>query len=814
MRTDYLLSSGWRVAQAKQAIADTDWMDVELPSGVHEVLLREGRIPDPYFSDNASKSVWVGESDWVFSGSFEAPSLKAGQRALLQFDGIDTLAEVRVNGAVVLNTDNMFREYSADITDLLGSAPRYSVEVRIASPAQFIANVDMPEGFKGFTQPSKFLRKSSGDFTVYLGARPHFLKVGIHRPVRLTVVDASWIDHLQARASLKNGVGTVAFDLETGGASGAMVRWTVSGPDGSVVARSDVPAGQSFTAGVPEPELWWPWTHGAQPLYQARAELVDGAGSVLDTRSSSFAFRTIEAMASTPGNERFGFIINGQPIFLRGANWVPLTGISHVWDRPKAEALLDFAQRGNMNALRVWGGGNMPEDDFYDECDRRGILVWQDFMFEYGLYPTRVWSEQFDATVEAEVAGVVKRLRNHPSILLWCGGNEVEMSWDFQHGGHPGRGFDLFEETMGRICAELDDTRLYHVNSPVGGPVPNWPLEGDWHDYDFATFSTGTAVPLFTSESGRASTPTYASMQRFLPPEELWPEGHDPRIVRPGQIAWPQAWGRHAPDDTWNEIHPIEKLMEPSNAWELVRAIGLSHGEYLRDRYERSRRGTVDGQPQGERQSWGVISWRLNDPWPVMQFSVLDSYMQPKIAYYYLKRAFEPVLISFEPTLDNLHVWLTNDAAEPASGTLVVRRQRFDGRVVKEHSQDVTVAPGQSLRLFDASALGPISLRHEYVSASFAGMERTWLLISERYLQLPQTELSWGLEGTSLVITAPSFVRQVSIEALGTLDVTAQENWFDLPAGASRTIALHGSGRGQLRIGGLNTPAIVLAVDL
>lgn len=190
--------------------------------------------------------------------------------------------------------------------------------------------------------------------------------------------------------------------------------------------------------------------------------------------------RTVLFDADT-GEACFRFEVNGTPIFLRGANWIPVEGMTHCWDGERAMRLLDLAEHAEMNVLRVWGGGYVPPDEFYDECDRRGILVWQDFMFEYGMHPAG--HPGFDENCRAEVEGIVRRLRNHPCILLWVGGNENYMGWDFRVGGEPSIGRELLEEIIPAVCARLDGTRHYHPSSPYGGSEANWPLEGDWHDY-------------------------------------------------------------------------------------------------------------------------------------------------------------------------------------------------------------------------------------------------------------------------------------------------------------------------------------------
>jgi beta-mannosidase len=321
----------------------------------------------------------------------------------------------------------------------------------------------------------------------------------------------------------------------------------------------------------------------------------------------------------------FRFDINGRPVFLRGGDWVPVEGATHVWRPERAERLLELAEHGNMNILRIWGEGELPPQSFYDECDRRGICIWQDFMF--GYYDHRKGDAAFLENCRAEVEGMIRRLRNHPSILLWVGGNEQYL-WS-SPSNVPEARREIFEQLMPDCCKRLEPARLFHASSPFGGPTGNWALEGDWHDYTTINFAPQASVPLFASEVLRASVPSLGSMRRFLIEEEIWPKGFDPAVRRPGQPAWPPAWTYHSTGtSTWERVGAVQEFCDPASAEELIRVIGTAHGEYLRERIERERRGA----PDGNRRCWGNIVWRLNDSWPMIYSSVIDYYLEPKIA--------------------------------------------------------------------------------------------------------------------------------------------------------------------------------------
>jgi hypothetical protein len=511
----------------------------------------------------------------------------------------------------------------------------------------------------------------------------------------------------------------------------------------------------------------------------------------------------------TTGEKRFRFDINGVPVFLMGANWIPVEGMSHVWDAGRAKTLLDLAQEAHMNVLRVWGEGYVPPAEFYEECDRRGILVWQDFMFGYGPYSTRL--PELVELYKKDVADMIVRLRNHPSLLLWVGGNENHMGWDFAAQKPPMPGQELFDSIIPRICADLDPTRPYHPSSPYGGPVPNWPLEGDWHDYSTLGFTPEASVPLFGSEVGRASTPSLQSMKRFLAEEDLWPGGFDPDVRTPGQAAWPPMWQYRSVNGSWDKLGAVESYCDPASAEDLVRVIGTAHGEYLRDRVERERRGNPDGAAPGPRRCWGNIVWRLNDCWPIIYWSVVDSYLEPKIAYDFLRRAYEPVLVSFERTADRVAVWVVNDSPRKAEGRLVVDRMDFSGTVLGTLAADVSVGPGESRRCLDLTPLGPVSLREEFLHARFGGLESTLILGRERYLHLPAAGMSVTRAGDVLEICSDKFIRQVALTVDGTVGAVFQDNHFDLAPGQKRKVrVLDAAGGTRIFVKGLNTPPVVV----
>jgi hypothetical protein len=820
VRTRQTLDKGWAIKQLEgeppdiaaltQAAANPDdaWLAATMPAQVHEVLLARAAIPDPRIGKNAAESAWVGQKDWAYACQFVSPA--GDGPVLLRFAGLDTLATVYVNGEQAAQCDNMHRQYAVEVRRLLCPPGEQNVLlVLFASPLRFIDDVPRRFGLQQGIPAYHYLRKCRSDFTSYMGARPHSVKVGIFDAVTLDIPDQAWLEDVDIQTELSEDLSRadVRIEVETASATaGASARMAceILDPEGHVVASGSVETQErSFCAALDGPQLWWPRGHGAQKLYTLRLRLtVDGR--LCDSRAVTFGIRRIRPLLVDPhsGEKRFAFEINGRRIFLRGACWAPLEGLTHCWSQQRADRLLDLVEHGRMNVLRVWGGGTYPPQAFYDQCDRRGILVWQDFMFGYGKYPSEA---AFEENCRLEIEDVVTRLRNHPCILLWCGGNENHMGWDFAFNTPPTDGWDLFERIMPEACGRLDPQRLYHPSSPYGGRVPNWPLEGDWHDYTTLKFAPHASVPLFASEIGRVSAPSASSMQRFLAPEALWPEGHDPQIRAPGRPAWPEMWQYRSVDGSWDKIGHIEAYCDPASAEDLVRVLGTAHGEYLQQRVERQRRGVPDGSPGGGRRCWGNTIWRLNDSWPIIYWSAVDYYLEPKIAYYYLRRAYAPVLVCFERTADRISVWVINDSPHPVDENLTLRRARFDGSVLGELSCAVALAPGAAQRFLDSTELGPTKLRDEFLWARLGDQEATLLLIGERYLHLPPATLATRWTDAGIEIATDVYARQVTLAMPGKTGAVFEDNFFDLAPGQTRTVkVIHAAGSIRLRVGAVN----------
>ena len=822
VRDQQILSNGWMIRQVDADTLDIEeltgapdqndsqWMMVDqMPKQVAEVLLEHGKIPDPRISRNAAKCTWVWEKDWVYATQFDTPP--GTGPAILRFLGVDTEASVFLNGTLIGKCNNMYRRYTFDIRPYMSKPGEENrLLVFFTGPARSLKRIEAEHEPAHGIQAYKYLRKCSQDFSEYLGPKPNFMKVGIFRDVILDVPGNSWIEDVYVQPELNSDLttGIVKVITETGGESGS-VHWFFEDRDGQTIAEGTVPAmNDSLEFEVTGPNLWWPHTHGDPYLYTLRVEM-KSEGVIQDVREQKVGFRRVEQVLldEASGEARFAFKINGQMIFLMGAGWAPLEGMTHRWDQERSDRHIDMAIHANMNVFRMWAGGNIPPSSWYEECDRRGILVWQDFYFGYGVHPYQ--DIEFRKNVELELKDMIMRLRNHPSIFIWTGGNENIMGWEFGKGYVPAPGRDLFESMMPDLIRELDPGRPYHPSSPYGGPHSNYPLEGDWHDYTTLKIVPLSSVPLYASEVCRVSAYSIRSMKRFLSEEELWPDGFTFTVDKPGKIAWPEMWQYRSAGSAWQKLGHIEDFCDPQSATDLARITGIAHGEYLQERIERQRRGVPDGEPDGKRRCWGNQVWRLNDAWPIIYMSLIDYYLEPKIPYYYTRRAYNPVLVTFERTADRICTWIVNDSPKAVEGTLILKRMNFYGEVLGELSEEVRINQGESRRILDAAPLRTIVFNKEFLVAEFNGHIQTLLLNGERFLQLPDADLSVTATNGGIEISTDKYARQVTLENLEGGGDIFEDNYFDLVPGQTKKVEIKPVNTLQkILIRSLNAPSV------
>ena len=590
-------------------------------------------------------------------------------------------------------------------------------------------------------------------------------------------------------------------------ASSVSVRLRLIDPTGKQVAETTTPAKSnagSYTCRsvlvLDRPLLWWPRGYGNQPLYRVEVTLL------ADARPQQTLHKTIGFRRITM-SEPLHFVVNDVPVFLLGGCWVTPNLMSRVWDQERMEKLFALAENGNYNTLRIWGEVMAPHDRFYEMADARGILLWQHFS-QLPLQP----DEASKARSRERATSQVQRLKHHASILSWCGCNEAAM-WahedynkEFKDKG-PWPGLAAAEE-VGAICKQLDPERHYQPSSPYGGANHNDPREGNTHGYTNVWFVPGYDYLNFASEDTRIAAPVLHSLKRFIKPEHLWPEGYSTLLLHGNKYPFPKTWLPYTTGESWKKTGPVEQFYDATDLAGLVYRIGMAEGLYYQDTVERQRRGRPAEEASDRRCCGGYLVWKFNDSWPQIYSAKVDFFLEPYHAYYALRRAFAPVLLSFD--IDTfIHLWAINDSTEEVTGTVKIQLYHLEKcEYRKEIICDVTVPPGRSKVIVRLDQHGIRAFRRDHLLCATMSDKSGKVLARanafadiERRLTFPEATLDVKVDNGLFSITTDKFARAVHLEGDAGGNAFGwffEDNYFDLMPGETKTVRIlgqHSQGR-------------------
>lgn len=728
---------GIRAGSQTATFDDDGWLDVAIPSDVHRALIDASRIPDPFYGMNDVECRWMEEQEWWYRFSIDpVPAAAADERLRLDFHGLDTYATIWLNGEEIGQHQNMFRPAVFDVTDILRSDASNVVAIRFDPPLLRTAGKTVSQW--GPNPERTPMRKAQFGYGWDWG--PRLPTIGIWRPIdlkreRQATITGVHFTTLDVTADHERAAVAVQIEAERfAGREALMTHVRLTPPDGGNPIEHELTLGddgQDLDATayltVDHPHLWWTHDLGDPSLYELTVTLFANETS-LDERTEQVGIRTLTLDQSPDPDERgsrfFRFVLNRVPIFARGADWIPCDSFVGAIPPERYTRLLESARDANMTMLRVWGGGIYEHDRFYKECDRLGLLVWQDFMFACAMYPED--DPTFVAEVEAEARYQVRRLRSHACLALWCGNNENQWLHDgrfWNDPAPPAYGELYYHHILPSVVAELDGQTPYWPSSPFGGDDHNDQRQGNRHNWDVwhgqysrrfgeqphREFTPESVSYLryaddmarFVSEFGMHAAPIRETLRRVIPDDQLY---------------------HHSPAMDWhNKDNPKDKgdmLMQgttgvPSDLAEYIDFSQLAQAEGLKFGIEHYRRR----KPHCS----GTLVWQLNDCWPVQSWSVLDYYGFGKASYFYLKRVYDPVLASFKQTQEGgAELWITNDTLDEVADTVTVRLATFDGTVVWESEQTVAVAANSSqpVAAWEASNLG--QQRTHYLSVHSA----------------------------------------------------------------------------------------------
>ncbi|HZL20479.1 MAG TPA: glycoside hydrolase family 2 protein [Polyangia bacterium] len=805
------LAGPWTFRRVTRADAPAEpWLPATVPGCVHTDLFTNGKIGDPFYRLNEKDQQWIERESWEYQTTIRVDAATlARERIELVMSGLDTYAEVFVNGASVLYANNMFRAWRVDVKPHLEAGDnllviRFRSPIEEVKPAYDHLGYHLPAANDQATEMvSMWSRKAPYHYGWDWG--PRFVTSGIWRPIALESWDAARLDDVQVfQDHLDANAAELIIRTRVVAARAGQQRLTVTVDGGGPIAQADV----DLEVGVNEfglrgridkPEFWWPNGLGPQRLYKLETTLSDG-GTTKDVRHTRIGLRTIEVVHERDAaGKSFTIEVNGAPVFMKGANWIPADSFVTRMTDDRYRHLLQSAADAHMNMIRVWGGGIYEDDRFYEIADELGLLVWQDFMFACSMYPG---DPAFVENVRHEAIENVRRLRNHPSLALWAGNNENEAAW--KGWGWPAK-FGLSKTAQDRIWRDYkqmfhqllpsiveaeDPGRFYTRSSPSAnedriaankmgwGDMHYW---GVWHaENPYEAY--GDNISRFMSEYGFQSFPDLTSVARYTARDTDWDIGSPVMLSHQ----------RHPRGNALIETYMDRDFRRPKDFASFLYVGQVLQGTVIKYAAEAHRRAMG--------RNWGSLYWQLDDCWPVASWSGIDYYGRWKALHYFARRFFAPVLVSPIDDKGTINVWGVSDRRADAAAHLTVRLVDFGGRELARREQDIVLSANASrvyLSLGKRELLGAadpkkvalvaeISENRQPIARNVMWFEKT------KDLDLPRPEVSLSVAAATsgafaITVGAKQLARDVFLGS-GAIDGFFEDNFFDLLPGESRTV--------------------------
>ena len=799
------LHEGWKFRQARL----TNWYPATVPGVVHTDLLQNKIIEDPFFRLNERGLQWIDKEDWVYETCFTlAADMMRKENMELVFEGLDTYADVYLNDECILKADNMFRRWSIPVRQYIReennilkvyfhSPVKIDVPKWDALPYQYPASNDQSENGGLFNKKiSIFARKAGYHYGWDWG--PRLVTSGIWRPVYIRAwsdlrINDVFIEQKEVGAGRAVIAGHVELDADKD-MDGVLVTITDEAT-GRVLGewQADLKRGTNRVTVdfvLHKPKLWWSNGLGEPFLYRFRTDIIAG-GELLDSKTERVGIRSLKVVHQ-PDKDGHTFYIelNGRPVFAKGANYIPLDNfLPRVTPENYKRTILDAAGV-NMNMLRVWGGGIYENDVFYDLCDEHGIMIWQDFMFACSMYPAE--GALLD-NIHQEAVDNVKRLRNHACIALWCGNNECQDAW-------LGWGWKREIERQNKEYADkiwAQYRQQYHVTLPgvVREYAPGtfyWPsspfafegemsgtTDGDrhywsvWHgkapisDYD-------SEKSRFFSEYGFQSFPEFESVKRYAPYPEDWD-------IRSEVMMSHQRGGDHA--NGLIETYLLNEYKKPRDFRAFLYMNHVLQGDAIKTAIESHRRQMP--------YNMGTLFWQHNDCWPVASWASRDYYGRWKAQHYYVRKAYDDILISSVVEGDDLKVYAVSDRLENTSGRLQLQVCQFDGTVVHHWDKSVGISGNDSrvcfsaplAKLLEGADRGTVYVRVDYTDKSGRVYHNNYYLGKQKDMDYPKVDLQTEVRsiegGYEVTVSADKFARAVCLSVADNESVYS-DNYFDV----------------------------------
>ncbi|NII10771.1 glycoside hydrolase family 2 protein [Oleiagrimonas sp. C23AA] len=824
------LDSGWQFrlapgdSHAKAHPKAAHWHAAQVPGTAQTDLMAAHLTPDPYYRDNEKTIQWVGLSNWDYRTSFDvSAAMLARQHVALVFKGLDTFADVIVNGHKVITADNMFRHWRAQVKRYL-HAGHNTLEVHLYSPIERLqpwlekqpyalpgefdsAFGDEPKG----KQTANYIRKAKYGYGWDWG--PRIVTIGIWKKVQLEGFDALRVSDfhiaqtkIEKRAAHLDAQLRVHADTSTP----VTMHLTVIDPEGHTVGhysrQATVDPGNNtidLPLRIAQPQLWYPNGYGRPSMYRFKVSLSDADGRLYDGNKAT-GLRHIELRrAKDKWGRSFEFVINGIPVFAKGADVIPFDSFPPRATRAQMHHILASAKRAHMNMLRIWGGGYYLPDSFYQMADRMGLMVWQDFMFGGAIPP---YNRAYRQNTRIEAMQQVRRLRDHPSIVLWCGNNEVQTGWE----SWPDRAkfaasispterdrivtgmVNLFGNTLRTVVTKLEPQVPYWASSPstdFDGPA-NVLNDGDYHYWNVWSGKAKpfeqylNITPRFQSEYGLQSFPVMATIKTFTKPGDRHAESP---VMRD-----------HQKYDKGNGnkrllLYIKRNFGVPKNFASFVYLSEVMQADGIQLAAEHLRAS----RPH----SMGSLYWQLNDVWPGASWSSIDYDGRWKALQFHAQRFYAPQIIAALRNKGATTVSLVSDLQKAVPAHWQVQVMDFSGHVKATHGGDLSLPPLASTQVAsysDGQLLQGAAPARTMAVATLTEAGKTIArnvvyFGKARTLDLPLPHITHTLkrEGDHYLLTLSSDVLARAVwVAFGDHDATLSDNSITLLPGQTRTLSL------------------------
>lgn len=809
-----MLNGQWELAEA----GNDRLCEVQVPGSVLSGLYGAGKIEDPFYRTNEDVTRELFRKDYEFSRTFvAAEDILKEEKIILVCEGLDTLADIYINGQKAGSADNMHRTWKLDVKEFLHSGEN-QIRIVFRSVFKYIEAYEYEDNKEihyvpcGGMKGNQLIRKAHCMFGWDWG--PQTIDAGIFRDIYLeayshlriedvkiiqvqgdnavdvcttVAVSGDAVDKCQVRVTIQEDAESVC-----GHRTGANDRKTEAYvcKVGETVSANNNPA--VLTSSIHNPKLWWPNGYGDQPLYKVQVELLDEDGTVLETITKRIGLRTLTiSQEKDLWGKEFAFCVNGVKIFAMGGNYIPEDCIYSRITPEVQKYLLESCKRANFNCVRVWGGGYYPSDHFYDLCDEMGLIVWQDLMFACNVYDL---TEEFEENITKEITENVKRLRHHASLGLWCGNNEMESAWDHWPEVQSESKYlradyiKMFEYIVPKAVRAADSETFFWQSSPSSGGCfddPDDENRGDCHYWDvwhgqkpFTDYQKHYFR--FCSEFGFQSFPCLKTVESFTEEKDRnifsrVMENHQKNPAANGKILY----------------YLSENFRYPENFRKLLYVSQILQGMAMKD--------GVDHWRRHRGRCMGTLYWQINDNWPVASWASIDYFGRWKALHYMAKKFYGPQAVSMCMDGDIMQVYLANESMDAQSYQVAFYVKNMECEILEKLTGTGTVGVQESAPILVVDVSGwedkkyEIFLEAEVTLADGGVLCDVETLVPYKYLELDKPEITAEVEeqGDAFVIHLKSSCFS-PFTAIGftDADVTLEDNFFHMTDGEEMCVRL------------------------